>query len=149
MQKAALGQQETSFPCTINDAVTGSGIPYAVAHKYTERRILRGSHPDSPITTASWLYGRRDENVRCPHAVPLLMAHLRITRPEFRFHQCATGHCPEAMPADVSFGIVAHQTQRPVDGVFTHRFVGVVIAEKPSSRWLDISCICFRMATAC
>ncbi|EDJ9246516.1 hypothetical protein CWV51_23585 [Salmonella enterica] len=57
------------------------------------------------------VFGAMD--IRRPHAVAFLMAHLplhRIPRPEFRFHQCATGHCPEAMPANVGFGIVTHQT---------------------------------------
>ncbi|EDI1105704.1 hypothetical protein CC981_02365 [Salmonella enterica subsp. enterica serovar Lome] len=66
-----------------------------------------------------------------PHTVTPLMAHLPlncIPRPEFRFHQCATGHCPEAVSADVGFGIVTHQTQRPVDGIFAHRLIRVMIA---------------------
>lgn len=63
--------------------------------------------------------------------VVFLMDHLplyRIPRPEFRFHQCAIGHCPEAMPANVSFSIVTHQTQRPVDCVFTHWLIRVMVA---------------------
>lgn len=68
-----------------------------------------------------------------PNAVAFLMTHLLlhgIPRPEFRFHQCATGHSPETMPADVGFGIVTHQTQRPVDGVFTHRLIRIMVARE-------------------
>lgn len=42
----------------------------------------------------------------------------------------ATGHCPESMPADFSFRIIPHQTQRPVGGVFTHWLVRIMVAGK-------------------
>lgn len=38
-------------------------------------------------------------DIRRPHAVAFLMIHLPlhgIPQPEFRLHQCATGHCLEA-----------------------------------------------------
>ncbi|EDM0398292.1 hypothetical protein GHR52_08055 [Salmonella enterica subsp. enterica serovar Kentucky] len=70
-------------------------------------------------------------DICCSDAVAFLMTHLPlhgIPRPEFRFHQRATGHRAEAMPTDVDFSIVSHQTKRPVDGIFTHWFIRVMVA---------------------
>ena len=65
------------------------------------------------------------------NAVSFLMAHLLFNgffAPQSRLTQCAARHRPEAVAADLFFGVVTHHAQRLINGVVAHAFILIVFA---------------------